>query len=255
MPRIKSSIKMLSLDIEMAPIETYTWSLFPKYLPIVMVNNSCYMLSWAAKWEGQREMIYKDLRDEDMVTAMWDLLEEADAVITYNGDGFDFKHLNREFAERGLGPPTPYSSIDLYKTVKRQFKLPSNKLDYVAQHFGVGKKVSHAGFDLWRGCMSNSTKAWATMCRYNKQDVRLLPKLYKRLLPWVHNHPNLGMWTVDPQSPVCPTCSSTDLHRHGQQYNTKTQSYQRWRCNTCGTNSRSRLASKASSPNVLTRIQ
>ena len=80
--------------------------------------------------------------------AAHDLLSEADVVVHYNGDKFDLPHLNREFVESGLGPPAPYASIDLLKTVKRKFRFPSNKLDYVVQKLRLGAKVSTGGYDL-----------------------------------------------------------------------------------------------------------
>jgi hypothetical protein len=211
------------------------------------------MLCWAAQWGGEREVMYYPHNDKDMVHTMWDLLDEADAVVHYNGTAFDMKHFNREFALVGLPPPSHYHQIDLLKTVRKNFKLASNKLDWVVQYFGLGGKVKHAGIELWYGCMAGDKRDWAIMERYNKKDVKLLPRLYRFLLPWIHNHPNLGMWVDDPTKPTCPQCASTDLVKKGTQYNTKAASYDRYKCNACGTPARSRLQSKTTSPNVLVR--
>jgi hypothetical protein len=35
--------------------------------------------------------------------------------------------------------------------------------------------------------MADDPKAWALMGRYNRQDVKLLEKLYVALLPWIQN--------------------------------------------------------------------
>ena len=251
MPRRTTNIKILYLDIETTPHSGTFWNLWPKFIPIGQITTPTEILCWSAKWGNEREIMFYSHRDKDMVHTMWDLLDEADAVVHYNGTAFDMKHLNREFVLEGLPPPSHYHQIDLLKTVRKNFKLASNKLDWVVKYFGLGGKVKHAGIELWYGCMANDQRDWKIMERYNKQDVKLLPRLYKFLLPWISNHPNLGMWVVNPSKPTCPRCASTDLVKKGTQHNTKVASYDRYRCNKCGTPSSSRLRSKTTSSNVL----
>jgi hypothetical protein len=69
------------------------------------------------------------------------------------------------------------------------------------------------------------------MKKYNIQDVRLLEKLYKRLLPWIKNHPNQGVYSGT--KGVCKVCSSKSLKKNGFEY-TGVGKYQRYRCNSCG---------------------
>lgn len=70
------------------------------------------------------------------------LLNEADAVVHYNGAKFDIPTLNKEFILHGLPPPAPYKQIDLLRTARSQFKFPSNKLDYIAQALDLGKRLN-----------------------------------------------------------------------------------------------------------------
>jgi DNA polymerase elongation subunit (family B) len=253
--RKRSDLKILYLDIETAPTNVFTWSLFPKYININDVVKPGYTLCWAAMWEGEREVLFGSTNDGEvtMLENIHALLEEADAVVHYNGTRFDIPTLNREFVLNGMDPPSHYHQIDLLKTVRKQFKFQSNKLDFVCQQLGLGGKVKHKGMALWYGCMEGDLASWKQMETYNKRDVKILKKLYKRVLPWIHNHPNVGMWIDDPQTPVCTNCGSTNVVSKGRQYNTKTVSYQRYKCGTCGTPLRSRLATKRTSPNVLTR--
>ena len=90
----------------------------------------------------------------------------------------------------GLDPPSQFKQLDLLQTTRQQFRFPSNKLDYVSQQLGLGSKTKHMGMEMWRDCMDGCPKAWKIMKRYNMQDVRLTEKYYKRLLPWIKNHPN-----------------------------------------------------------------
>jgi len=251
MPRVKLPIKLLYLDIETTPHEGTFWNLFPKYIPINQLRKPTEVLCWAAKWEGDRDVIFRRTGDEDFIEKMHGLLDEADAVCHYNGKAFDIKHLNREFAVRGLTPPSPYAQIDLLSVVRQNFKLASNKLDYVCRYFGLGTKVKHVGIELWYDCMDEDPTAWRMMTRYNKRDTVLLPKLYKFLRPWIKSHPNVALY-MDTDRPTCGTCGSTQLQSRGS-YRTKACVYRRWHCTGCGTWSRSRQQEHTTSENVLTR--
>lgn len=253
MARPLHGMKILYLDIETTPILGTFWNLFPKYIPIGQIKEPTQVLCWAAKWEGDREIIFRSVKDKECIKDMWDLVDEADAVVHYNGKSFDMKHLNREFLLAGLPPPSSYHQIDLLSAVRQNFKFASNKLDWVCRELGLGSKIKHTGIELWYGCMEGNANDWKVMERYNKQDVRLLPKLYKLLLPWIKGHPNVGMYIDDPKSPTCTNCGSRDLVKKGTQHNTKTASYDRYSCKKCGTPLRSRKQSRTTSQNVLTR--
>lgn len=168
---------------------------------------------------------------KDMVKRIHKLVNEADAVVHYNGVKFDMPWLNQEFLLNGLPPPSSYADIDLLKTARRRFKFPSNKLDYVAQQLDVGQKVKHIGMELWIGCMNGDSASWAKMKRYNKQDVRLLEKVYIELLPWIKSHPNWGVFE-NGKARTCSHCGSHKIKRDGIQRNV-TLSYQRYRCTNC----------------------
>ena len=256
MPRRKFPLRLAYLDIETAPNTVFSWSLFPKYISIADVVESGYTLCFAVKWHGERGVEYYSIdKDgfEGMVRKAHAVLDDADAVVHYNGTRFDIPILNKEFVKSGLHPPSHHHDIDLLKTVRKRFKFSSNKLDFVCRELGLGNKVQHKGMKLWEECMEGNPAAWKQMERYNKQDVRLLPRLYDRLLPWIHNHPNLGLWIDDPTKPVCPHCASTKVVKKGTQFNTTATSYDRWFCTKCGTPLRSRLSSRRTSPNVLKR--
>lgn len=256
MARKRTNIKILYIDIETAPTNVYTWSLFPRYISIDDVQKTGYTLCWAAMWHGEREVMFSGLNTDseaEMLLKIHALLDEADVVVHYNGTKFDMPTLNREFVRHGMHPPSHYHQIDLLKTVRKQFRFQSNKLDFVCQQLGLGGKVKHKGMALWYGCMDEDAASWKQMETYNKRDVKILAKLYQKLVPWIHNHPNLGMWIDDPQKPVCTNCASQNVQQKGTQYNTKAASYVRYKCMSCGTPLRSRLRSKPTSQNVLMR--
>ena len=254
MPRRKNPVRIAYVDIETAPNKGYFFSLFPKFISINDIVESGYTLCFAVKWEGERGMEFYSIEKdgfEGMVKQAHRVLDEADLVVHYNGTKFDIPILNKEFIKLGLEPPSHVHEVDLLKTVRRRFRFSSNKLDFVCRELGLGTKVQHKGIKLWHDCMDGVTKAWREMERYNKQDVRLLPKLYKKLLPWIPNHPNLGLWLDDATKPTCPKCLSTNVVKKGRQFNTTARSYDRFKCNGCGAPLRGRRAVSPANPNHL----
>lgn len=237
-------MKILLLDIETAPNLVHVWGLWQQNVSISQIMDASYVMCWAAKWLGEEEIFFDSVhqsRPKRMLHRVHSLIDEADAVIHYNGARFDMPTLNKEFLLHGMPPPSPYKQIDLLNTARGRFRFPSNKLDYIAQALGVGKKHEHAGHRLWVECMAGNDESWEVMETYNKQDVRLLEAVYNVFLPWIKNHPNMNIYhdTED----TCPTCGGVHLKKRGFSY-TITQKYQRYVCKDCGTWSRSRTAIK-----------
>lgn len=226
-------MKILLLDIESSPNTAHIWGLWNQNIGISQLMESSYVMCWAAKWLGNDEVMYDSVYNSSpkrMLKKVHKLLNEADAVIHYNGTKFDIPTLNKEFLLNGMTPPAPYKQIDLLKVARNQFKFPSNKLDYVAKALGVGQKIRHPGHELWVRCMNGDSEAWELMEEYNKFDVVLLEKVYNRLIPWIKNHPNHGLHTPDA---VCPNCGGNHYQHRGY-YHSKSMSYRRFQCQDCG---------------------
>lgn len=227
--------KILLLDIETAPLIVYAWSLYDKFTPITNIVEPGHTLCFAAKWLGEKEVIFDSINDSrpgDMIRKVWKLLDEADAVIHYNGKKFDIPVLEAEFLLAKLKPPAPTPQIDLLQTARR-FRLPSRKLDYISQRLGLGQKTKHKGMELWRQCMAGDEAAWKIMERYNRQDVKLLEKLYYELRPWIKSHPNMSVYRKDTEEHVCPVCGSTHIRWKGYR-TTASARYRRFVCTDCG---------------------
>ena len=242
-------MRILLLDIETAPHRVYAWGLFDQNISISQIVEPGYTLCYAAKWLDKRGVMFDSVQQskpKEMAVSIHALLSQADAVIHFNGERFDIPTLNKEFILHGLTPPEPYKQIDLLRTCRRQFKFASNKLDYVSQVLGEGAKIQHKGMELWRACMDQRHKdyksAWRTMERYNKGDVLLTEKLYKRLLPWIPNHPNHALYNNE-NGVKCPKCNSQNLTARGYQRSMVAR-YKRFQCNDCGGWAKERLADK-----------
>lgn len=235
--KVSRVARILIIDIETAPMEVFSWALFNQNHSINQIVKPGRVMCWAAQWYGQGKIMFASEHHdghENMIQQVWDLLDAADIVVTYNGPAFDLKHLAMEFVQADMPPPSPHKDVDLLK-VARQFAWPSRKLDYVSQVLGIGQKVKHEGMGLWRACLEGDDKAWARMRKYNKHDVRLTKEVYDRFGPWIKNHPHMGLWTGEER--CCFRCGSTDLEQRGFA-RTAVTVYARLRCRDCGAWSR-----------------
>lgn len=234
-------MKILLIDCETAPNKVYSWGLFDQNIAINQIVEPGYTLSWAAKWHNKKEIMYGDIQEgkTKFLERIYKLLEEADVVVHYNGNRFDVPVLMAEFVQQGWTPPAPFKNVDLYSTVKRRFKFPSNKLNYVSKALGLGEKTAHRGMDMWKEVMDGNKASWKEMKTYNKQDVVLLEKLYNVLKPWVISPPNQGLFN-DSEETVCPSCGSKHLQKRGF-HHTQTMTYQKLQCQDCGAWSRLRV--------------
>lgn len=241
--------RILLLDIETAPMEAYIWSQWQKFISLDMLKVDWYIIAWAAKWLGEDEIYYKDVRatvgeeeDGSIMGDLWDLLDEADIVVTQNGDKFDIPKINSRFLANGYQPPSPYRKVDILKINKRVFGHTSNKLEYLAEKFNVHfKKLQHEmfpGFKLWKACLNKVSAAWEEMEVYNKHDVLSLEELYIKLAPWDNKHPNVNVYT-DSHDVKC-TCGCTEWERYGYAY-TNLSRFQQYRCKKCGKVQRGRV--------------
>lgn len=238
-------MKILLLDIESSPNTAHVWGLWQQNVSINQLMESSYVLCYAAKWYGEKEVMFDSVhksRPKTMLKGIHGLLNDADAVVHYNGTKFDIPTLNKEFLLHSFNPPSPYKQIDLLRVVRSNFRFPSNKLDYVAQRLNLGKKHEHEGHELWVKCMNGDKDAWKRMEKYNIQDVVLLENLYGHLLPWIKSHPNHNLFS---DGHVCPNCSSSSLQRRGTAISA-TGTYQRYQCRSCGTWSQSTKSIKSS---------
>ena len=218
------------------------WGIWGQNIPITNIVGESEILCWSAKWLDEDACYYSSVQmnghnktgRKKMLKEVHAMLDEADAVITFNGDKFDLKILNQEFALMGMAPPAPYKSIDLIKTVRRQFRFTSNKLDYLLRRFGLGHKLENPGIAMWLSCMNPRSEdykdMWEIMEDYNIQDVFKTEEFYKTIRGWIPNHPSISAIS---RTFCCPNCGGTHLQSRGYRLS-KTRKYRRYQCMSCG---------------------
>lgn len=222
--------KLLHLDIEWAPALAYVWKMWDENITPDQLVNPGGLLCFCAHWHGSKDyMFFSEWEHghQGMAEAALSLLDEADAVVTYNGDKYDLPKLRGTIILAGLNPPAPPTSIDLIKTVKK-LGFVMNRLAYIGPLLNAGGKMKHEGFLLWRKVLDGDTKARARMKLYCIQDVKVLVKLYERVKPFITNHPHLG-----DNKGACGSCGSDHIQFRGWR-RTKFFKTRRLQCQDCG---------------------
>lgn len=241
--------KVLLLDIETAPLRSFTWGLWQQNVGLNQIDSEWFILSCSAKWLGEPEqnIFYKDLRgivhledDRCILDELWKLLDEAQVIITQNGKKFDSKKINARFIMNGYQPPSPFKHIDTLQIAKAVFGFTSNRLEWMTDKLCTKyKKQKHnkfSGFELWKEMLADNIEAWQECEIYNKYDVLSLEELYTKLAPWDKTHPNFNLFHEEHKH-IC-RCGSSDVVEDGFAYTSKSK-FQQYRCNSCGTTTRS----------------
>lgn len=234
-----SEPKILLFDLETSPMLAWTFSLFKPIIGINQIVEPPRIICWSARWVGTKgksvmfDSEYKTARG-DMLEGLRDLLDEADVVVGYNSDNFDIPWVNEQFLTHGIELPSPYTKIDLYKLNKRHLRMPSGKLDYMAQDLLGDRKETNSGFQLWIDCLGPDgparDKAWKEMEKYAKKDTLLLEPLLEIMRPFITSL-NYGLYSDREFS--CTHCSSSSLQARGYSY-TRAGKFQRYQCKDCG---------------------
>lgn len=242
----KPLARILVVDIETAPLKVYSWRRFNQNIySDQAVDDDWPILTWSAKWlfdpkiysmkMTPKESLGRD--DERVVKGLWDMIDQCDIMIAHNGAKFDARMMNARFWKHGLQPPSSYQIIDTLKSSRRIMSLPSFKLDDIAKYMGIEGKIK-TDFSWWSKFLEGDQEAIDRMQIYNDKDVELLEEVYLSLRPWIKPHPNVSLFVGD-NLERCPSCGSTDLKPNGEYY-TYVNVYEALRCNSCGSNSRSR---------------
>ena len=232
-------MRKVFLDIETSPHVAYVWKLFDENISLdqLLVPTRVICLAW--KFDGDEGTSFAAewlTSHEDMIKQTYDVINDADAIVHFNGTSFDEPHLNREFLEYGYDPPASPETIDLYRTIKSRFRFASNKLAHVSEELSLREGKLKTDFLLWRRVLDGETAAQDEMEKYNREDVELTQDLYEEILPWINKHPNVALYEDDTLM-RCTHCASENLVKDGF-HRTGAGIFQRYRCRDCGARSR-----------------
>jgi len=246
----KSQPKVVIFDLETLPNLQEALKVWPQLsnypgLTLRASINTIACAGWKIYGEEKTHCIHawdypswqEDVNDDYcLVKDLYEVLKDADAVITHNGAKFDWKFLQTRLMFHKISLLPSIAHIDTKQLASRNLFSFNNKLDTLGEWMVGDRKLENGGWQLWVDVHSRKKSAMKLMSEYCMQDVDLLEKVYKRLIPFVKNHPNMNLWVKD-RVRVCPNCGHNKLSSRGWRYS-KTGKFRRYVCRNCGSPSR-----------------
>ena len=202
-------------------------------LPYDSITKERNILTAAWKWRGEKKANSVAINhktpadDKQIVKTLIRLFNEADQVVAHYGDRFDNRYLRTRALFHGFPPLPNVQQIDTYKICKDRFLLNSNRLDYLGQFLGIGRKIK-TDKKLWDDCMAGNKRAIREMRDYNEQDVHLLGDIYEKIAP----HSTLK-YKIIKENPRCGNCGGM-LISQGTRMKANGEKYSRYQCRVCG---------------------
>lgn len=181
--------RKLFFDIETSPNIVFSWSIGRKInidYDNIIDERAIICICWKFEDEDKvHHLTWNNGDDREMLEKFTKVVDSADIVIGQNSDAFDIKWLRARCVYHGIEISPKFNSIDTMKLAKSGFRFNSNRLDYMGQYLGEGKKIK-TEYNLWKEVVLNKDKeALAKMVDYCKQDVKLLERVYNRLKNYV----------------------------------------------------------------------
>lgn len=234
--------RILSFDLEVSP--SVGWYYPPTWeTNILKVEERQKLMSFAWQWINPDGTVTEpesvcladftgysqNMRNDVLITKeLHNIMNNADAYLTQNGDNFDVKMANYFFLMNKFGPVREAKSIDTKKMAKRYFRFNNNTLNNIAQELGYEGKTEVKHADIWYECFVNGDlEKWKLMKEYNENDVVQTTNIYLDMRPFARNHPNMAR--LAGMEYACPTCLSTEYTQDGFRH-TSTGKFRRFIC-------------------------
>lgn len=219
--------KILMFDIESTNLDAdfgYTVCIAYKELgkPSKVLTIADYELHEREPWN-----------DSELLKEFYNIIKDADYVVSYYGKGFDWGFLNARMLANGLVPlPATLSDtnhIDLYFKVRSALKISSRSMANVAELAQLENRKMYVPRNLWIKAQTGHIPSIRALSRRCKSDTEVLESAYLKLRGLIRLHPNVGSDDLS----ACRFCGSTHLQRRGYQM-TPRKRRQRVQCTECG---------------------
>ena len=166
------------------------------------------------KWEDEKEVhsLQWDSKqsDKSMLQKFVQVANMSDEMVGHNGDRYDLTWIRTRCLFHSIPMFPLYKTIDTLKVSRSKFRFNSNRLDYIAQFLGMGKKIK-TEFSMWKDILLRKDKvAMEKMIKYCKMDVILLENIYKKLSVHIPNKTHYGVIFGQGKG-TCPECGSDNL--------------------------------------------
>lgn len=229
--------KRLYFDIETSYCTGWFWRpSFKTSISYDQVLKESAIICICYKWQGSDKVYHLTWDkgcDKSMMDKFYSVIEQADEVITHNGDNFDIKWIRTRFLLHGYKSMPDLKSIDTLKISRQKFRFDSNRLDAIGKILGFGGKKDTGGIQLWHDIIQkNSKKAMMDMVAYCKRDVELLEKVFLKLEGFAKPKTHLGVFSGGDKAD-CPYCASKRVGLNDRSVSANGTIKCRMRCYDC----------------------
>lgn len=211
----KPKIKRLFADIETSPNIVLAFSAgYNLTINHDSIIHERKVICIGYKWQGEKKthVLRWDQNQDDraMLVEFFKIAEEADEVVAHFGNGFDIPWLRTRCLIHKLNPLPLYKTVDTKALASKYFYFNSNKLDYISNVLGHGKKLK-TEFSLWKNILVNRCqKSLDYMCKYCGIDVDRLEKVYLDMEGYVRPRTHVGVMNGG-EKWSCPRCGSKNV--------------------------------------------
>lgn len=229
--------KRLYFDIETSYCTGWFWRpSFKTSISYDQVLKESAIICICYKWQGSDKVYHLTWDkgcDKSMMDKFYSVIEQADEVVTHNGDNFDIKWIRTRFLLHGYKSMPDLKSIDTLNISRQKFRFDSNRLDAIGKILGFGGKKDTGGIQLWHDIIQkNSKKAMMDMVAYCKRDVELLEKVFLKLEGFSKPKTHLGVFSGGDKAD-CPYCAGTHLYLKDRTVGVSGNIKCRMQCNGC----------------------
>lgn len=236
--RKKLAGKVLFWDIETSPLTVSTFNIGSKVSighNQILEESKIICISYKDPgWKKAKVLTWNMAKkcDKAMLNKFVKIASKYELLVAHNGDAFDIKVFKGRLYANKVKPLTNILTLDTLKIARKNFKLPSQRLDFHSKLNGhTGKdKMS---FDDWLDITyKKCNKAMDKMVKYNIKDTEILEGVFFDMLPYCDKLPlNLGL-IISGQKDGCKECGSKEFILYGNWYTT-TNMYEKRQCKVC----------------------
>lgn len=214
--------KRLFFDIETSYNTVASWNVGQKIsLGTDNILKERAIICICYKWANEdtvHSLNWERGDDKKMLKAFIKVLDQADEIIGHNSDRYDIRWIRTRCIKHDIPMFPTYQSLDTLKATRGGFRFNSNRLDYLGEFLGLGRKLNTGGFSLWKDIVENNDPiALDGMIEYCKQDVVLLEAVYNKLNPYIKHKTHAGV-VMGNDACSCPNCGSKDTVSRGFRY-------------------------------------
>lgn len=230
--------KRLYFDLETSPNIGFFWSAGYKLnIGYENIIKERAIICVCYKWEGEKQVYSltwnKNQSDKKLLEEFIKVANQADELVGHNGDAFDLPWVRTRCLFHKIDLFPNYTTIDTLKLARNKFRFNSNRLNYIAQYLGIGKKIK-TEFDLWKDIVLNKSKtALDKMVVYCKQDVKLLEEVHQKLKNHERAKTHYGV-VAGKGKGTCPECSSSKINISKHKILASGTKKVQYQCQDCG---------------------